>query len=74
MTPEQISHAQKLANNLAQNLTGIIEVAHNAIKEIEKTDPILANQMLQDLNTAREAKDISTINQIMIKYANSSKQ
>lgn len=73
MTPEQISHAQKLANNLAQNLSGIMEVAHNAIKEIQKTDPKLADEMLKDLAIAREAKDTNTINQIMLKYANSSK-
>ena len=73
MTPEQISHAQKLANNLAQNLSGIMEVAHNAIKEIEKTDPKLADEMLKDLAIAREAKDTNIINQIMLKYANSSK-
>jgi DNA-directed RNA polymerase subunit F len=73
MTNEEIKNIQKMAENLRVSLDGILNSAHDAIKKVAETDPEKADELLKDLARAREAKDMSTINEIREKYANSSK-
>ncbi len=70
MTQEQISNLQSMAENLASSIQGVLGMAHNAIKEVEKDNPEQAHQLLKDLETAQSSKDMSEINKLMNKYAN----
>lgn len=73
MNQEQINEFKAMAKSLESNLTLIMETTHNTIKEVAKTDPEKADELLKDLAMAQNAKDITTINNLMNKYANISK-
>lgn len=74
MTEEQLNQFKATAQNLSTSLQGILDAAHNAIKEVAETDPETADELLKDLAAARQAKDMNSVNIILNKYANSSKQ
>lgn len=73
MNQEQINEFKAMAKSLESNLTLIMKTTHETINEIAKTDPEKADELLKDLAMAQNAKDMTTINNLMNKYANISK-
>ena len=74
MTEEKLNEFKEMAKNLESNLTLLMKTTHETINEISKDDPEKADELLKDLAAAQNAKDMTTINNLMNKYANSSKQ
>jgi hypothetical protein len=74
MNQQKINEFKAMADNLASSLQMILNTTHETIKEVSKTDPEKADELLKDLAEARNAKDMNTINSLMNKYANYSKQ
>lgn len=74
MDQQKINEFKAMADNLASSLQMILNTTHETIKEVSKTDPEKADELLKDLAAARNAKDMNTINSLMNKYANYSKQ
>lgn len=73
MTQDQIKNLQSMADSIATSLQGVLATAHSAIKEVEKDNPQQAHELLKDLETAQNSKDMSEINNLMNKYANFNK-
>jgi DNA-directed RNA polymerase subunit F len=73
MNQDQINEFTAMAKSLESNLTLIMKTTHETINEIAKTDPEKADELLKDLAMAQNAKDMTTINNLMNKYANISK-
>lgn len=73
MTQDQVNNLKSMAENIATSLQGVLALAHSAIKEVEKDNPEQAHELLKDLETAQNTKDITQINILTNKYANYNK-
>ena len=74
MTQDQVNQLKTMADNLAQSLHGVLEMAHQSIREVAKDNPEQADELLRDLSEAQHSKDMSQIHNLINKYANYNKQ
>lgn len=65
---------KKIAESLKDSMKGLETVTAEAFKILKKEDPKMAEKLMNDFNRVKAAKSTDEINDLMIKYANISKQ
>lgn len=70
MDENYLNNLKATAETLSNSLQSVLAMAHTAIKEVEKDNPEQAYELLKDLEKAQQAKDLTTVNNLMNKYAN----
>ena len=65
---------KKVAESLKDSMKGLKTVTAEAFKLLKKENPEMADRLMNDFNKVKAAKNTDEINDLMIKYANISKQ